>query len=248
MCKFPEIPVGGRLNFFLNQWQRIRSLGSFSNKRGPKTGIHFKTTLLRSSTNKCLCPKFKYFTVGGRQVTAKRCNRTCPFRSNANRFLFNIFPCHQENRRVKASDKSETIKQVSAETSFQNGLFKQGQEPSSTRRLGNFPRFKDAYLHIPLHVAHRKYLRFYINGKAYQFTCLCFGTNQAPRNFTKNSDCNSSTSQNAEFANGSVSRRLVSGQSGQTNVDFKQEESPQSSSRSRVLDKSRKIFSHSKST
>ena len=44
---------------------------------------------------------------------------------------------------------------------------------------------KDAYLHIPLHVAHRKYLCFYINGKAYQFICLCFGSNQAPRNFTK---------------------------------------------------------------
>ena len=35
MCKFPEIPVGGRLKFFLNQWQKnnSRSLGSFNNKK-----------------------------------------------------------------------------------------------------------------------------------------------------------------------------------------------------------------------
>ena len=43
----------------------------------------------------------------------------------------------------------------------------------------------DAYLYIPLHVAHRKYLCFFIQGKAYTFTCLCFGPSQAPRNFTK---------------------------------------------------------------
>ena len=225
-----------------------RSLGSFSNERGPKIGIHFKTTLLRSSTNKCLCPKFKYFTVGGRQVTTKRCNRTCPFRPNANRFLFNIFPCHQENRRIKASDKSETIKQVSAETAFQNGLFKQGQEPSSTRRLGNFPRFKRCISSYSSTCGSQKVPTFLHKRKSIPVHLPLFWVKPSAQEFHKNSDCNSSTSQNAEFANGSVSRRLVSGQSGQTNVDFKQEESPQSSSRSRVLDKSRKIFSHSKST
>ena len=44
---------------------------------------------------------------------------------------------------------------------------------------------KDAYLHVSLHVAHKKYLRFCIQRKAYQFTCLCFGPTEAPRNFTK---------------------------------------------------------------
>ncbi|MCG8093560.1 MAG: hypothetical protein JAZ17_08020, partial [Candidatus Thiodiazotropha endolucinida] len=44
---------------------------------------------------------------------------------------------------------------------------------------------KEAYLHVPLHVAHRKFLCFCIQGKAFQFTCLCFGPSQAPRNFTK---------------------------------------------------------------
>lgn len=43
---------------------------------------------------------------------------------------------------------------------------------------------KDAYLHIPMHQNHRKYLRF--QGKAYQFKAMCFGQTQAPRVFTKN--------------------------------------------------------------
>ncbi|CAC5368900.1 unnamed protein product [Mytilus coruscus] len=44
---------------------------------------------------------------------------------------------------------------------------------------------KDAYLHIPVHKTHRKFLRFCIQGKCYQFVALCFGPSQAPRVFTK---------------------------------------------------------------
>jgi len=44
---------------------------------------------------------------------------------------------------------------------------------------------KDAYLLIPIHVSDRKYLRFYVKGKLYQFTCLPFGLSIAPYVFTK---------------------------------------------------------------
>ena len=43
----------------------------------------------------------------------------------------------------------------------------------------------DAYLHIPIHIRFRKFLHFCIQGKAFQFTCLCFGSTLAPRVFTK---------------------------------------------------------------
>ena len=44
---------------------------------------------------------------------------------------------------------------------------------------------RDAYMHIPIHPGHKKFLRFCIQGKVYQFTCLCFGPAVAPRAFTK---------------------------------------------------------------
>lgn len=44
---------------------------------------------------------------------------------------------------------------------------------------------KDAYMHIPVHPAHRKYLRFNIAGQSYQFRVLPFGLASAPRVFTK---------------------------------------------------------------
>ena len=43
----------------------------------------------------------------------------------------------------------------------------------------------DAYLHIPVHPAFRKYLRLHILGETYQFRAMCFGLNIAPRVFTK---------------------------------------------------------------
>lgn len=45
--------------------------------------------------------------------------------------------------------------------------------------------FKDAYLHIPIHFSHRRFLRFVFRGKVYQFKVLPFGLSSAPRVFTK---------------------------------------------------------------
>ena len=44
---------------------------------------------------------------------------------------------------------------------------------------------RDAYLHVPMHQAVRKYLRFVVNKKVYQFTCLPFGLGTTPQEFTK---------------------------------------------------------------
>ena len=44
---------------------------------------------------------------------------------------------------------------------------------------------RDAYLHVPMHQAVRRYLRFVVNKKVYQFTCLPFGLVTSPHEFTK---------------------------------------------------------------
>ena len=44
---------------------------------------------------------------------------------------------------------------------------------------------KDAFFTIPIHVAHRKYLWFTLQGKVYEFNCLPFGLSSAPWVFTK---------------------------------------------------------------
>ena len=44
--------------------------------------------------------------------------------------------------------------------------------------------FKDAYFHIPIQEKSRKYLRFYVQGRTYQFKALPFGLSTAPMEFT----------------------------------------------------------------
>ena len=44
--------------------------------------------------------------------------------------------------------------------------------------------FKDAYFHIPRQEQSRKYLRFHVQGRTYQFTALPFGLSTAPMEFT----------------------------------------------------------------
>ena len=44
--------------------------------------------------------------------------------------------------------------------------------------------FKDTYFHIPIQEQSRKYLRFHIQGRAYQFKALPFGLSTAPMEFT----------------------------------------------------------------
>ena len=40
--------------------------------------------------------------------------------------------------------------------------------------------FKDAYFHIPIQEQSRKYLRFHVQGRTYQFKALSFGLSSAP--------------------------------------------------------------------
>ena len=44
---------------------------------------------------------------------------------------------------------------------------------------------QDAYLQVPVHRDSRRYLRFVIKGRAYQFRVLCFGLTTAPQVFTR---------------------------------------------------------------
>ena len=44
---------------------------------------------------------------------------------------------------------------------------------------------KDAYFAIPIHLTHRRYLKFQALGNQYHFTCLPFGLSSAPWVFTK---------------------------------------------------------------
>ena len=60
-------------------------------------------------------------------------------------------------------------------------LHKLLQEGDYMCKLG----MKDAYFSVPLHQSSRNYVRFSWSGNLYEFLCLCFGLEPAPKIFTK---------------------------------------------------------------
>ena len=224
-----------------------RSVGSFSLTRRFKNGFHTKTTFYGSERNSCHCPKFKYFTIGGRQIITKRCNRECPSRKQTNRFLLNIFSGPKEDRGLKTNYKFKTSEQVSKEGALQNGLFKQSHELSTARRLGNFSRF---VRRLPSHSSPQKIQtipKVLHSGESLPIHLPLFWSHNGAKGLHQNSVRDCSISKDAECAIGSLSRRLVSGQSVKEITFTGQRKSAQSSCQTRFHDKSRKISSNSMS-
>ena len=80
--------------------------------------------------------------------------------------------------------RSEQFKPIPQVTKIQNGDTGHHQDISPTREWVTSIDFKDAYFHIPIQEQSRKYSRFHVQGKIYQFKALPFGLSTAPMEFT----------------------------------------------------------------
>ena len=90
----------------------------------------------------------------------------------------------------KPNDRWRPILDLSTLNTFLNtGTFKM-ETPETIRtslQVGEWVTsidFKDAYFHIPIHSQSRKYMRFHLQGRSYQFKALPFGLSTAPMEFT----------------------------------------------------------------
>ena len=89
------------------------------------------------------------------------------------------------DRGVSPGDQLESAEQIPSQGEVQmEGL----HTTRSLLRRGDFMMkldLKDAYYAVPIHPESRKYLRFYHEGRTYEFCCLPFGLSLAPRVFTR---------------------------------------------------------------
>ena len=160
-----------------------RSMGNFNHQGRFKTEFSRNSSFLCVKENSCKCPKSIYFTTGGRKIIRKRCHRTCPFSKQSKRFLLHIF---------LVPKKSGELRPVINLRPLNRYLRKQHFKMDSLSRVINLVQkvdwaiyldLKDAYMHIPIFPSPKRFLRFCIKEKCYQFTCLCFGPKIAPRVF-----------------------------------------------------------------
>ena len=183
----PKIPVGGRLKFFIKNWEKITNdkwvLSTIKNGlkmdflKIPKFSGIKETKVNQKQMPFLLAEVDTLLEKGAIEIVPKNQIREGFYstfflvqkKNGEMRPIINLKPLNRYM--VKQHFKMDTLAKVL-------NLVKPGDYAISFD-------LKDAYLHIPIHETNKKFLRFCINQKCYQFTTLCFGPTQAPRVFTK---------------------------------------------------------------
>ena len=188
-CLLPSVPVAGRLQKFSSFWERLTSdpwileivhqgykLELLYPDSPPRfSGIkvtwdHTGDTVLADEVAE-LCAKSAIERVPPCQERDGFYSRyfTVSKKDGGLRPILNLKPFNRYIR--KRTFKMETLQSVIP-------LMLPGLWMASVD-------LKDAYFHVPIYRGHWKYLRFFINGVAYQFKVAPFGLSSAPRLFTK---------------------------------------------------------------
>ena len=187
LCRYPEIPVAGRLKFFLPQWKKI-------------TNDQWVLSIIREGL------KLDFLSIppfSGVRETHVDVQKLPILLQEVKKLLeknaIEPVPLHDMHRGFYSTfflvpKKSGDLRPVINLRPFNRYLRKQHFKMDSLNSVLNLVQpgdwaisldLKDAYMHLPIYSSHKRYLRFCIQGKAYQFTCLCFGPTMAPRIFTK---------------------------------------------------------------
>ena len=122
---------------------------------------------------------------GGRGpvFTGQGSDRACS--PSLSRLLQPVVRSDESLRSVEACHRS-----LSPESDGSADILQDGDSPirasvSTPWRLDVSLDLKDEYLQVPMHPKSRKFLRFMVGGKVYQFKVLCFGLSTAPQVFTR---------------------------------------------------------------
>ena len=181
-------PVGARLH---QCWEKWEALGSSPKvvttlRVGYTLPFRFRPNLTRSPTvisNYHNSAKQSFLVEALYQLINK--NAVEPVENqNSMGFYNRLFLVPKPNNRWRP-----VLDLSSLNTFLNTGSFKM-ETPETIRtslQAGEWVTsidFKDAYFHIPIHSQCRKYMRFHLQGRSYQFKALPFGLSTSPMEFT----------------------------------------------------------------
>ena len=180
----PMIPVGGRLAHFAHFWQNITSnQWVFSIvKRGYR--IPFKELPPLSSQ-----PIF--FHQSQRPELAEEVNNLLQKRAveeiipESPGFYSRIFLVPKKNGKLRLIIDLSTLNHYGLTQSFRMETQKKVRNSIHPKDWAFSLDLTDAYLHVLIHPMSRKYLRFTLNNKIFQFRALSFGLSTSPFVFTQ---------------------------------------------------------------
>ena len=181
-------PVGARLQQCWEKWETLGSSPKVVNtlREGYTLPFWFRPHLTRSPTvisNYHNPTKQSFLLEALYQLINK--NAVEPVENqNSLGFYNRLFLVPKPNNRWRPILDLSTLN-----TFLNTGTFKM-ETPETIRtslQAGEWVTsidFKDAYFHIPIHSQSRKYMRFHLQGRSYQFKALPFGLSTAPMEFT----------------------------------------------------------------
>ena len=182
-----EIPVGGRLSYFIDQWEKI-------------TDDQWVLSILKSGylLEFRKVPKFygiKETTCSGQDVPIyqneisnlleKQVIEPVLIQNQNTGFYSTLFIIPKKNGKLRPVTNLRPLNKYLLKKHFKMDTL---QKVINLVKKGDWAisiDLTDAYLHIPIHVSHRKFLRFHIKGQSYQWKAMCFGPTSAPRVYTK---------------------------------------------------------------
>ena len=210
----PEIPEGGRLRFFLDNWKKITNDQwvlsvieegyklEFSG-HPPQTGIK-QNSVQRENLN--------ILETEVEDLLRKDAVEMVPLQEINCVFFFlqHIFPFSQEKRKDETCYQSETPKQVSSEDSFQDGHTVKSSQSSKAKRLGDITRSQRCVSTCADILEAQKVSPFLCKQKVLPIQSSMFWSNICTKGVYQNSGSCSSTFKGTERKTSILSRRLVS--------------------------------------
>ena len=180
-------PVGARLHQFWKKWETlgVNPKVVTALREGYTLPFWFRPNLTRSPTviSSYTNPhKNLNLLEALYQLVNKKCNRTGTKPKLPGVLQPALVP--------KPNNRWRPILDLSTLNTFLNADSFKMETPETIRtslQAGEWVTsidFNDTYFHIPIHSQCRKYMRFHVQGRCYQFKALPFGLSTAPMDFT----------------------------------------------------------------
>lgn len=183
----PQIPVGGRLKHFIQEWESITDDQWVLKTLQEGLKLEFQETphltgIKHTSVNARNLP---IILAEVEDLIEKNAIEIVPQAEIHQGFYSTLFLVPKKTGDLRPVINLKPLNQYLRKQHFKMDTLTKVLNLVKPQDWALSLDLKDAYLHIPVHKTHRKFLRFCIQGKCYQFVALCFGPSQAPRVFTK---------------------------------------------------------------
>ena len=187
IAKHPEIPVGGRLSLFLQEWEKITSDKWVLNtiKTGYKLEFLVKPPFQGVKATNVPLENQDVIKQEINSLLEKKAIEVVPFSQIHSGFYSTLFLVPKKTGDLRPVINLKALNRYLRKQHFKMDTLSKVINLVGKGDWGITIDLKDAYFHIKIFREHRQFLRFQFQGTVYQFRVLCFGPTSAPRVFVK---------------------------------------------------------------